>query len=67
VDSYVAGDLFASYELKSAIGVTTFGAGINNVTDATPGTIYSGFYADSDASTYDFIGRYFYFRMSQLF
>lgn len=29
--------------------------------------MFNGFLATSDASTYDFLGRYFYLRFSQLF
>jgi hypothetical protein len=32
-----------------------------------PPLIYIGFQADSDASTYDYMGRFFYMRMTQQF
>jgi iron complex outermembrane recepter protein len=67
VPSNVTGDLFGAYAVKSAGGTTTISAGINNVLDEDPPPIYVGFYADSDASTYDFMGRYYYIRLSQLF
>lgn len=67
VASFVTTDVFASYRLSSPLGVTSIGAGINNVTDAEPPLLYNGFTANSDPAAYDFIGRYFYFRLSQAF
>jgi iron complex outermembrane recepter protein len=60
-------DLFGTYTVKSAAGKTTVAAGVNNLTDQKPSLIYDGFAGDSDASTYDFMGRYFYARVTQLF
>jgi iron complex outermembrane recepter protein len=37
------------------------------VMNRNPPLIYIGFQADSDAATYDYMGRFFYARMSQLF
>ena len=67
VESFVTTDVFASYRVSSPLGVSSLSAGINNVTDAVPPTIYNGFLANSDAAAYDYIGRYFYFRVSQTF
>jgi hypothetical protein len=67
VEAYVTGDLFGSYDFKSSAGHTSIGAGINNVIDADPPGIYSGGAPDSDGSAYDFIGRYFYLRLTQGF
>ena len=41
--------------------------GVNNVMDRNPPLIYIGFQADSDAPTYDYMGRFFYARMAQTF
>jgi outer membrane receptor protein involved in Fe transport len=60
-------DLYSSYLLKSVAGTTTFTVGVNNVLNRNPPLIYIGFQGDSDAATYDYIGRFFYARMSQLF
>ena len=60
-------DLFGSYAVKSAAGKTTLAVGVNNVFDRAPALIYTGFAADSDAATYDYMGRFFYARLSQLF
>jgi iron complex outermembrane recepter protein len=67
VDANLTADVFAGYSLKSNAGVTTLSLGVNNVMDQDPPLIYNGFAADSDASTYDFMGRFVYARLSQQF
>jgi iron complex outermembrane receptor protein len=67
VDMNITGDVFAGYSTKTGAGTTRFTVGVNNVTDQRPPLIYVGFAGDSDASTYDYMGRFFYMRMSQLF
>jgi outer membrane receptor protein involved in Fe transport len=67
VDKYVTGDLYLDYTLKSKQGTTSIAIGVNNLTDATPSLIYNGLALNSDESAYDFMGRYFYARLSQLF
>ncbi len=48
-------------------GKTTLQLGVNNVFDAAPPLVYNAPAANSDATTYDFVGRMVYLRMSQLF
>ena len=60
-------DLFGTYAVKSAAGKTSLTVGVNNVLDRAPALIYIGFAADSDAATYDYMGRFFYGRLSHLF
>jgi iron complex outermembrane receptor protein len=67
VDHWYKADLFGSYALKTPAGTTTLTVGVNNLMDRNPPLIYIGFQADSDAPTYDYMGRFFYARMSQLF
>jgi outer membrane receptor protein involved in Fe transport len=67
VDANVTADLFAGYTVKSRAGTTRLTVGVNNLTDRKPPLIYVGFSGDSDASAYDYMGRYFYARMSQSF
>jgi outer membrane receptor protein involved in Fe transport len=67
VDANVTADVFAGYSLKSKAGVTSLSVGVNNVVDQTPPVIYSGPGGDSDASTYDYMGRFVYARLSQQF
>jgi iron complex outermembrane recepter protein len=40
---------------------------MNNVLDQDPPLIYSGFAGDSDSTTYDYMGRFVYARLSQQF
>jgi outer membrane receptor protein involved in Fe transport len=67
VDRYVKLDLFGGYDLPSFLGKTTLQVGVNNVFDAAPPLVYNAPAANSDATTYDFLGRMVYLRMSQLF
>ncbi len=67
VDANITADLFASYALKSPAGTSSLTVGVNNVADQNPPVIYNGFLATSDASTYDFLGRFFYARFTQAF
>jgi outer membrane receptor protein involved in Fe transport len=65
VDRYVKLDLFGGYDFRSGIGRTTLQLGINNVFDASPPLVYNAAAANSDAATYDFVGRLVYLRLSQ--
>jgi outer membrane receptor protein involved in Fe transport len=65
VDLNITGDVYANYAFKTPAGDSTVALGVNNVTDQDPALIYQGFLADSDGSTYDYMGRYFYLRFSQ--
>ena len=67
VDSNITTDIFAGYTLKSPAGVTNLSVGMNNVLDQDPPLIYSGFAGDSDSSSYDYMGRFVYARLSQQF
>ena len=67
VKPYFYMDLFAGVNFDSPLGDTALTLGINNVTDATPPFIANGFLAESDAATYDYIGRQFYARLTQTF
>ena len=53
-----------SYRLFSGAGSSVITVGINNVFDQAPSVIFNGFLGTSDASTYDFLGRYLYVRLS---
>ncbi len=67
VDRYFKLDLYGGYDLPSSLGKTTLLAGISNVFDAAPPVVYNAPAANSDATTYDFLGRMVYLRMTQLF
>jgi outer membrane receptor protein involved in Fe transport len=67
VDHWYKFDLFGTYALKSTAGKTSITVGVNNVLDRNPSLIYIGLQGDSDASTYDYFGRFYYARMAQAF
>ncbi len=67
ISAYYQTDIFLTYDLKSPIGRTTIGAGIRNLFNSAPPRIYSAFTPTSDATTYDFMGRFFYGRLTQRF
>lgn len=67
VAKWYKADVYASYAVKSTAGTTTVALGVNNVLDRNPPTIYIGFQADSDAPTYDYMGRFIYARLTQQF
>jgi outer membrane receptor protein involved in Fe transport len=60
-------DVFASYLLRSALGNTTLSAGVRNALNTRPTRIYNSPLTYADPSAYDFVGRYFYGRISQAF
>jgi outer membrane receptor protein involved in Fe transport len=66
VPKYVTADVFADYTIKDTTGTTRFSLGVNNVANVDPPAIYTP-RPNSDASAYDFMGRYYYARVSQLF
>jgi iron complex outermembrane recepter protein len=66
VDSNVTVDLFGNYTFGRG-GHTKMTVGVNNVFDQDPPLIYSGFAGDSDSSSYDYMGRFFYARLTQQF
>jgi outer membrane receptor protein involved in Fe transport len=65
VAKWYKGDVYASYGAKSTAGLTTLSVGVNNVMNQNPPLIYIGFQADSDAATYDYMGRFIYMRLTQ--
>ncbi len=67
VSKYLNADIFLDYTFKSSQGTTRIAAGINNIADASPPIIYNGAALNADESAYDFMGRQFYVRLSQLF
>ncbi len=67
VETYVTFDAYVSYGFDSVAGKTSFTVGAQNLLDRDPAKVYNGFLASSDASTYDYMGRYMYARLSQSF
>jgi iron complex outermembrane receptor protein len=66
VPAQVTFDLSLSYKLKNPLGVTTFSAGVRNLLDSAPPTVYNSFLSYADTG-YDFMGRFIYFRLGQQF
>ena len=56
--------LYGSYRLGTRAGASVLTVGINNVFNQRPAVIFNGFLGTSDSSTYDFMGRYLYARLS---
>jgi outer membrane receptor protein involved in Fe transport len=67
VSAYNAWDLYASYAFPWNAGRTTVNVGVNNVFNTDPPKIYNGFLAASDPTAYDFMGRFFYGRITHAF
>ncbi|MGC4113518.1 MAG: TonB-dependent receptor [Myxococcales bacterium] len=67
VSDYGALDFYLSYDLKTDYGKTGFLFGVNNLTDVDPPWIYNGQIVKTDPSSYDFLGRYFYLKVSHTF
>ncbi len=64
VDGHHMFGIQGSYRLFSRAGGSVITVGVNNVFDQAPAVIFNGFLGTSDASTYDFLGRYLYIRLS---
>jgi hypothetical protein len=64
VSDYYATDLNVAYDWEMKAGTATAQLGVNNVFDAKPAYIANGFTAGSDPTAYDYLGRYFYMRLS---
>jgi iron complex outermembrane recepter protein len=65
VDSYSKLDVFSTVTFKRGTGETTLTVGVNNVFDRAPPAIYNGAAGNYDEATYDFLGRFFYARLTQ--
>ena len=64
VDANSVLGLRGTYRLFSRAGGTVLTLGMNNVFNQPPAVIYNGLLGTSDFSTYDFMGRYLYLRVS---
>jgi outer membrane receptor protein involved in Fe transport len=60
-------DIFTSYLLRNPLGNTTISAGMRNALNTDPVRIYNSFLTYADPSAYDFVGRFFYGRISHAF
>jgi outer membrane receptor protein involved in Fe transport len=64
IDAYVQWDASLGYTFATGAGTTTLAAGVNNVFDASPPLIYNAGAPASDPTGYDFVGRFFYGRVT---
>jgi iron complex outermembrane receptor protein len=67
IEGYTTADVLGSLTLRSGLGETKVVVGVRNLLDRQPPALYNGFLGTSDASTYDFAGRYAYARLVQQF
>ena len=68
IPAYTNWDLALGYSLKSGAGLTTLALGVRNLFNTDPPRVYdTATNTNSDASTYDYIGRFFYGRISHTF
>jgi outer membrane receptor protein involved in Fe transport len=67
VEAYYPVNVYVSYSTKWSAGTTTLLAGVQNTFDVQPPYLYNAAAANSDPSTYDYLGRYFYARLTQSF
>jgi outer membrane receptor protein involved in Fe transport len=68
VSAYYKWDGYVSYDFRTPVGNTILAFGVQNILDVTPPLIYNSFTPTSDATGgYDFIGRFFYGRLTQRF
>jgi hypothetical protein len=68
VSAYTPVDLFVSYTLRDwTAGTTSAVVGVNNVANLDPPFLATAAAANSDPSTYDYIGRFVYARLTHQF
>jgi len=68
ISYYLPVDLFASYTLRNwTAGTTQLVVGLQNVANTDPPFVNNAFAANSDPSTYDYLGRFFYTRLTHNF
>jgi iron complex outermembrane receptor protein len=67
IEAYYPINVYVSYSTKWTAGTTTVLAGVQNTFDVQPPYFYNAAAANSDPSTYDYLGRYFYARLTQSF
>ena len=65
VAAYNVWDMFVGYTYKSSFGSTNFAFGMNNLFNTFPPAIYNNTTTGSDGTAYDYMGRFYYFRLGQ--
>jgi iron complex outermembrane receptor protein len=64
VHDYYTFDANVAYDFQAAAGNAGVQLGVNNLFNTKPAMVANGFLASSDAATYDYLGRYFYLRLT---
>ena len=65
VPAWSSWDTFLSYGFNTVAGRTNVAGGVQNLFNVAPANVYNGFTSSSDPTAYDFMGRFFYLRLSQ--
>ena len=64
VSAYNEWDAFVSYVLSSRAGKTSLAVGAHNLFDTAPPVVYNSFTPTSDPTAYDFLGAFYYVRLT---
>jgi outer membrane receptor protein involved in Fe transport len=64
INPYFQWNGFVKYDLKWSAGKTGLMVGMQNIGNSKPPIIFSETYTNSNASLYDYMGRYYYFRLT---
>ena len=64
---YFQMDMDVSWTLNSTFGTSILAGGVTNLLNTEPTKVYNGDLAGSDPTAYDFMGRFFYARVSHKF
>jgi len=67
ISSETTFDITAGYALRNPLGMTNFTIGVRNAFNTNPTRIYDSFLTYADPTAYDFVGRYFFGRISHTF
>ena len=68
IPAYMPFDVFVSYTLRDwIVGTTSAVFGVNNAFNADPPFLATAFAANSDPSTYDYVGRFLHARLTHQF
>lgn len=65
VSAYNAWDAYVSYDLRGRLGRTSIAIGGRNIFDTAPPVVYNSFTPTSDPTAYDFLGAFWYVRLTQ--
>ncbi|HET6440215.1 MAG TPA: TonB-dependent receptor [Anaeromyxobacter sp.] len=64
INPYLQWNGFVSYDLKWSAGKTSLMLGVQNIGNSKPPIIFGETYTNSNASLYDYMGRFYYVRLA---